>query len=83
MRTLLTLTLMWIVAPNEAMSQGGCEEVMTCCNRGRDAKPWKGFQRGVRWENSLEEAKMTLKRRRSCRRIRCFVPTALVFHSCS
>ncbi len=28
-----------------------------CCNHGKDARPWKGMDGGVRWEWSLLKAK--------------------------
>lgn len=38
--------------------QCGVEEPIThCCNEGRDARPWAGLNRGVRWEASLDAAK--------------------------
>ena len=33
------------------------ERQSRCCNGGRDAKPWEGFNEGVKWETSLEAAR--------------------------
>ena len=29
----------------------------TCCNEGKDARPWGGFNEGVAWEPALDAAK--------------------------
>lgn len=29
----------------------------SCCTNGRDARPWEGLGKGVKWESSLDEAR--------------------------
>ena len=39
------------------LAQCGSVELQSpCCNRGRDAKPWKGYEK-VAWEKTLDGAK--------------------------
>lgn len=39
------------------MQCGDMEPITHCCNEGRDARPWAGYNAGVRWEPSLEAAR--------------------------
>ena len=54
-------TTLYFASPVQAQS---CDfEIQsTCCNHGKDAKPWKGYQKGIKWEKSLDAAMQRAKK---------------------
>ena len=54
-------TTLYFAPPVEAQSCGS-ELQSSCCNYGKDAKPWKGYQKGIQWEKSLDAAMQRAKK---------------------
>ena len=54
-------TTFHFASPVEAQSCD-MEIQSSCCNYGKNAKPWKGYQKGVQWEKSLDAAMQRAKK---------------------
>jgi len=56
----ILVTILRLASPAEA--QDPCERQSLCCNSGKDAKPWIGLAKGIRWEASVPEAMARAKK---------------------